>query len=82
MSFTDAYMPKLTVLEVVSAVIISLATIADLIDRLSMAWSSRVMCINLNERQYLACATSELQPVTMATRCAVSPRLVVGFGSF
>ena len=40
------------------------------------AWSSRGMCVNWNELQYLACATtSELQLVAMAvTRSAVAPR--------
>ena len=33
------------------------------------------MCVNWNELQYLACSTSELQPVaTAATRSAVAPR--------
>ena len=47
------------------------ATIADpaqSIDIDDRAWSSHGMCVNWNELQYLACVTSELQPVATLQR--------------
>ena len=64
LSFSDAYMSKHT--EFVSAVIRTCNTFFitnTLYAIATRAWSSRGMCINWNELQYLACSTGELQPV-------------------